>query len=386
VSTTSDVIIVGAGITGCAAAHELASRGVEVRVLDGRDIGTMGSGRTLAGVRQSGRHPAELPLAIEAVRRWEKLGDELGADVEYRQRGNLRLAEDENDAELIKAMVEDQVLSGLDIRFLDGNDAVRSVAPALSHHLEAAAFTPSDGHSNPLRTVQAYASAAQRNGAMFETGNQVSSLQVEHGRVTGVVANQNTYSADCVVVAAGIETPAILQTAGLNLPLSLAMVPVVQTVETSPLLDQVLGTAKAHFAARQETDGRLRFSSGGRPIELSTEDLTDSQMQPGCARLADTLSRATSIIPALQEIPVNRVWGGLIDLTPDGIPVIDRLEDPAGLIVAAGYSGHGFCLGPVSGEIIRDLVLGQPSGFRLEPFKWDRLLVTHQVGKPELLG
>jgi sarcosine oxidase, subunit beta len=386
VSNVAEVVVVGGGITGCAAAYELSTTGVKVTVLEERNLAAMGSGRTLAGVRQSGRHPAELPLAMAAVERWKHLGDELEADVEYRQRGNLRLAEDESDIPAIRSMVNQHLEQGLEIEFLDGNQAVREVAPALSNAILAASFTPSDGHANPVAAVRAYADAARRSGATIIEQTTVSRILIESGRVIGVETSNGPVPADIIIVAAGVETPRLLTPIGLELAITFAMVPVVQTIAIEPLLDPVLGTAKAHFAARQEVNGRMRFSSGGRPIDLTPEQVTWESMQPGCARAGETLSRASSIIPRLAEVPVKRIWGGLVDMTPDGIPVLDHVDGIEGLIVAAGFCGHGFCLGPVSGEILRDLVLGSSSRFDLSPFRWGRFLAQETISRPELLG
>jgi sarcosine oxidase, subunit beta len=130
----------------------------------------------------------------------------------------------------------------------------------------------------------------------------------------------------------------------------------------------------------------MRFSSGGRPLDLTPEDVTWESMQPACARAGETLTRAVSILPALSDIPINTIWGGLIDLTPDGIPVIDRIPEVDGLTIAAGYSGHGFCLGPVSGEIIRTLVTGAPGTYPLDPFRWGRFAGEGCDSRAELLG
>jgi sarcosine oxidase, subunit beta len=386
VSNVAEVVVVGGGITGCAAAYELSTTGVKVTVLEERNLAAMGSGRTLAGVRQSGRHPAELPLAMAAVERWKHLGDELEADVEYRHRGNLRLAEDESDIPAIRSMVNQHLEQGLEIEFLEGNQAVREVAPALSNAILAASFTPSDGHANPVAAVRAYADAARRSGATIIEQTTVSRILIESGRVIGVETSNGPVPADIIIVAAGVETPRLLTPIGLELAITFAMVPVVQTIAIEPLLDPVLGTAKAHFAARQEVNGRMRFSSGGRPIDLTPEQVTWESMQPGCARAGETLSRASSIIPRLAEVPVKRIWGGLVDMTPDGIPVLDHVDGIEGLIVAAGFCGHGFCLGPVSGEILRDLVLGSSSRFDLSPFRWGRFLAQETISRPELLG
>jgi sarcosine oxidase, subunit beta len=381
-----DVAIIGGGITGCAAAYELATAGVNVTVIEQYELATMGSGRTLAGVRQSGRHADELPLAIAAVKRWQQLGEELGSDLEYRQHGNLRLAEDDADVELIRLIVGQQRELGLDVQFLEGNDAVRDVAPALSESIQAASFTPTDGHANPIATVRAYADAASRAGAHIQTGTTVTGLETQNGRIAGVHTDSGSLSADRVVVACGIETPKVLRFVSLEFPISLALVPVVQTVPIAPLLDQVLGTAKAHFAARQEAGGRMRFSSGGHAVDITPDEVTSDLMQPGCGRAGETLIRGASIIPELSGVPVNQIWGGLVDLTADGVPVIDEVSEVPGLYVAAGFCGHGFCLGPVSGEIIADLIQDRKTRFALEPFRWNRFVAQEQTRSPELLG
>jgi sarcosine oxidase subunit beta len=102
----TDVVIIGGGISGTAAAYELAGAGIGVTVLEKGSLASMASGWTLAGVRQSGRHQAELPLAMDAVTRWETLSEELGADVEYRQKGNLRLARTPEEVPVIRSVVE----------------------------------------------------------------------------------------------------------------------------------------------------------------------------------------------------------------------------------------------------------------------------------------
>lgn len=384
--TSDRVIIIGGGITGAAAAFELARSGTNVTVLERSTLASMGSGRTLAGVRQSGRHPAELPLAMSAVKRWQTLGEELGADLEYRQGGNLRLAEDEADVGKLKELVWDHQRDGLEIEFIDGNPAVREIAPALSEHILAAAYCPSDGHANPIATVQAYANAGRRRNVRYREQITVREITTTSGRVTGVMTDEGPIAANQVVVAAGIDTPRLLASLGLEFPLALALVPVVQSVATGQMLDQVLGTAKAHFAARQQADGRMRFSSGGHPVNLDPSDVTQDNMQPTVGMAAETLSRAGELIPDLAKIPINQIWGGFVDLTPDGLPVLDRVPEVDGLIVAAGFSGHGFCLGPVSGEIVRDLVEGDESDYPLKPFRWGRHVAQSGPSRPELLG
>ncbi|MGB3305985.1 MAG: FAD-dependent oxidoreductase, partial [Thermomicrobiales bacterium] len=220
---TADVIIIGGGISGTATAYNLAKRGVRTLLLERDDLASMASGWTLAGVRQSGRHPAELPLAQAAIRRWEQLDQELGADVEYRQNGNLRLALTPDDVPTIRNVVADGNAAGIETHYLDGADAVREIAPALTPDLAGASFCPSDGHANPLLTVRAFAAAATRLGAEIRTGVHVTGLTTNGTRVTGVQTNDGPFAAETVIVAAGIYTPRLLAPLGLDLPIAVTI-------------------------------------------------------------------------------------------------------------------------------------------------------------------
>ncbi|MEM8663773.1 MAG: FAD-dependent oxidoreductase, partial [Pseudomonadota bacterium] len=198
--SAADVIIVGAGITGAVAAHTLAEAGARVLVLDAYRPAAMASGWTLAGVRQSGRDQAELPLAREAVRRWPDLADALGAPTHYRQDGNLRLARTPAEVEVIAALVESQRAAGLDLTFLPDNGAVRSVAPEISETVLAASHCPTDGHADPVATVAAFLAAAQRRGAQVACGARVLGLMRKGDRVAGVRTATEEMSAGAVLL------------------------------------------------------------------------------------------------------------------------------------------------------------------------------------------
>ena len=371
-SGRTEVVIVGGGISGTAAAYELARRGVAVTLLERGELASMASGRTLAGVRQSGRHPAEVPLAQAAVRRWEQLAQELGADLEYRQEGNLRLARTPEEVPVIRALVDEQQAMGLDISFLPDNGAVRAVAPALAETILAASYCTTDGQANPVKAVQAFAAAAQRHGAILRTGVAVTEIAVEGGRVRGVLTDDGPVAADVVVVVAGIHTPELLRPLGLELPLTIEHVAAVQSVPLPPLLAQVIGVANGDVAGRQQADGRLRFTGTGEPWHRRAWTGDEDWLQPPLEHVAIAIERFGAVLPAAKDVPLARVWGGLIDVTPDALPVIERLPQVDGLIVAAGFSGHGFCLGPITGRIVRDLVEEGETELPLAPFRLER--------------
>ncbi len=373
---TTEVVVIGGGISGTAAAYELACAGAKVTLLEQGSLASMASGWTLAGVRQSGRHAAELPLATAAVARWEHLGEELGADVEYRREGNLRLARSPVEVPMIQTIVAEQRDLGLDLTYLPDNAAVREIAPAIAASVLAASYCPTDGHANPIATVQAFAGAAERYGARLRTETAVIAIDASGGYIRGVRTAGGDIAADVVVVAAGVYTARLCASLGLDLPIQVSRVAVVQTVPLPPLIRQVLGTAGADFAGRQEVGGRFRLTGGGRSWSHRLEDLAhgDDPVLPPAEDVIVALTRGIEVLPALGDARVAKVWGGLLDMTPDAMPIIERTPEFEGLVVAAGFSGHGFCLGPVTGQIVRDLVLQRTTSFPIEPFRGERFV------------
>ena len=379
--TQTDVVVIGGGISGTAAAYELARAGARVTLLEKGRLASMASGWTLAGVRQSGRHPAELPFAKAAVARWANLSDELGADVEYRREGNLRLARTPDEVPVIRRIVAEQGALGLDLTFLPDNVTVREIAPALSDAVLAASFCPTDGHANPIAAVHAFAAAAQRHGADISTETTVTAIASIGGKIDGVATGNGRIAADAVVVTAGVYAPRLCAPLGIGLPIEIGHVSVAQTVPTTPLIAQVLGVAAADLALRQEAGGRVRFTGGGSPWPHDLDALAsgDDPVMPPAGEIVTALSRAVEVIPSLAAVPLARVWGGLLDMTPDALPVIERSPAIDGLVVAAGFSGHGFCLGPVTGQIVRDLVQTGATPYPIAPFRADRF--AHIAGR-----
>lgn len=381
---SSSVIVIGGGISGAAAAYELARRGISVTLLERGALASMASGWTLAGVRQSGRHPAELPLARTAVQRWENISEELGNDVEYRQDGNLRIALGEGDVPAIRDVVETGNAAGIAIAYLDGPQAVHDLAPVLTDDLAGASFCPTDGHANPHLTVAAFGEAARRAGADLRTGVEVTAIQTDGSRVTGVMTTEGAIVCERVVVAAGVYTPYLLDPLGIHLPLSVVHVPAVQTIPLPPMLRQVLGVASGGFAGRQEVSGRFRLTGFSSPWDETWH--TDENVQPTTDQVRDTIEWAMRLLPAVKDARVARVWGGLIDKTADALPVIERTPEIDGLIVAAGFSGHGFCLGPVTGEILADLATTGSTAHPIAPFNRARLDAVRQPEAVTLHG
>jgi len=367
-----DVLVVGAGITGAAAAFALAEAGHRVEIIDAHGPAAMASGWTLAGVRQSGRHPAELPLARAAVALWPDLAERLGAPTGYLRGGNLRLARTEAEVATVRALVADQRAAGLELSWLDPGD-LRDLAPNLSHAILGASFCATDGHADPNATVAAYLGAARRLDARTGWGERLIALETGGGRITAAVTDGRRIVPGAVVLATGIEVNAHLGPLGAMIPLRRPIVTLVQTAPVALRFPFVIGVANADFALRQEASGRLRFTSGAEDFAGEVEhDGARPVVRPTLTSVAATLGRAAALLPGAARAPLNAVWGGLLDLTPDALPVIDMHPACANLVLAAGFSGHGFGIGPVTGALAADLVMGRTPAHPLHPFSFGR--------------
>ncbi|WP_108660749.1 NAD(P)/FAD-dependent oxidoreductase [Acuticoccus kandeliae] len=371
--TNPDVLVIGAGITGAAAALELAQSGASVEIVDTYGPAAMASGWTLAGVRQSGRHPAEMPLAQAAVAGWPTLAERLGGETHYRQEGNLRLACTEAEIAHIKGLVDSHRAQGLDLDFLPTLEDVRTITPALSDRVMAASFCPTDGHADPNATVASFIAAGARHGVRLSTGEAVERFETQGGKIVAALTATRRITPGAVVLAGGVQVNRLLEPLGAAIPFRITIVTVIRSTPTAPILKPVLGTAGAVFAARQEWNGRLRFTSGSEPfVGTLTERDGRPFAAPNIRRLRDTIDRVGAVLPPVLDCEIEAVWGGLLDLTPDALPVIDRAPGLDNLVVAAGFSGHGFCIGPVTGPLAADLALGRPPRLSLEAFRFAR--------------
>ena len=320
-----DVVVIGGGITGTAAADALAREGHAVTLIEAKRIAAMASGWSLGGVRQSGRDPVELPLARAAVAIWAELTDTLGADVEYRRNGNLRLARTPAEVDVLRALVASQRAQGLDLDLLENAADVRAIAPALSPSVLAASFCPTDGHANPVKATQAFADSARRHGATIRENVAARAIRVVRDRVTGVETDTGVLPADRVIVAAGVNTPELLATAR---PRSA----VVGRDRDRRAKRARRAVPRSGLRRRQR---RLRRPAGSRwpaALHRRLDSMGDAIASRWTTRFARAIgerrrgmcrSSSRSVLPIAGRAPIARTWGGLIDLTPDALPVID---------------------------------------------------------------
>lgn len=369
-SNCAEVIIIGGGVIGCATAYYLAKEGTSVIVLEGSDhIGNGGSSRNGGGVRQSGRDPRELPLAMYGIRTlWPHLSEELETDCEYHQDGNLRLGKTEKHREILEGLADRARACGLDVRMIDG-DEVRRINPHLSHEVTVASWCPTDGHANPLTTTLGFYKMARRLGARFITGEPVTELRTVKGKIRKVITPNNVYEGEQVLVAAGLHSREILETVGIDVPMDGSLLEALVTEAEAPMFDQMLGTADADFYGHQTKHGSFVFggSSGLEPF------YKDNGTPVTSSRTAPCICRGImKYFPELADAKIVRTWAGWSDRSADGVPVLGAVDEIPGLYAACAFTGHGFGISPAVGDQLAKLIRTGSTDVDLSPLRYDR--------------
>ncbi len=345
----------------------------------------MASGWTLAGVRQSGRHPAELPLAQAAVAIWQTLAEELGGETFYRQVGNLRCARNAVEVERIETIIAEHSAVGLEMHMVRGRE-VQEFAPLVSPDVICASFCPSDGHADPQATVNSYVEAGKRLGVETRFGEIVTGIEVKNGKAVGVRTKTGVIAAGQVVVAAGIHANALIEPFGYHVPYEVMSATMMRSVQMPAREMPVIGVANGDTTLRQEAHGQYRIG-GGHEVWDGQLDLDPwPQVRPRASSVFELIERYTALVPSLADVKLDRLWCGLIDQTVDAIPVLDVLPEAGGVVLATGFSGHGFCLGPITGKILADLAEGRTPSLPIEPFRMSRFAEAGASPAVELHG
>ena len=412
-----DVAIIGGGIIGCSAAYFLARQGLSVAVFEKGRIAGEQSGRNWGWVRQQGRSPVELPLMMRSLRLWQELSRELGEDFGFTQGGCLYLAENAAQlAELSQWMAVARE-HGLDTRLLSMGE-LSGVLRGDATKWTGALYTASDARAEPGRAVPAIARGARRAGAHIVSLCAVRGIETAAGRARAVVTEKGVVAAQSVVCAGGAWTRIFCRPLGITVPQLTVLNSVARLAPCRALLE---GTAwSPSIAIRRRADGGYTVAHGGSSLHSLTPDTFRFAMKfwPALRQGHDSLRlgighdffgalampnrwdldapspfERTRVLDPAPETRVLRqmraalqrwfpeiasaafveTWGGMIETSPDVLPVIGQADRPSGFYIATGFSGHGFGIGPGAGRLVADLVSGkaghsEAGAFRLSRF------------------
>lgn len=366
---TAEVVVIGAGIVGSSTAYYLAKAGIDVVLIDRSGPLAYGTATqaSAGGVRQQGRVPAEIPLAIYAINLWADLETELAADLHYRRNGMTMVTDSETQIPSLAQRVEYEQSLGLAIRLIRGAE-LHSLIPGLSPTILAGSYCPTDGHADPLRTVTAFVNAARRLGVRTKWQCAAEGFAVDHGRIAAVKTKRGDIGCRYAILAAGYWSRSIAATAGIDLPIQCVPLQMMVTARRPQVLDQVLGWIGHGVSLKQVPAGG--FVIGGGWPGVVDPATNQTLLLPGS--MAKSAYTTVSLFPSTGEMPIVRAWAGIEAFSGDDVQVVDAVGTPAGLILATGFSGHGFAVGPGVGSLIARYIATEQWSAMLEPFGLQR--------------
>ncbi|RWA66624.1 FAD-binding oxidoreductase [Mesorhizobium sp.] len=398
----ADVVVIGGGIVGVFAAYYLARRGMQVALVEKGRIGAEQSSRNWGWCRQQNRDARELPMATHSLDLWDSFAAATGEDTGFRRCGLLYLSN--NEAELAGwARWRDFArTAGVTTHMLDGAEASEH-GGATGRTWKGGVFSPSDGTADPSRAAPAVARAILKLGGTVHQNCAARGIETEGGRLSGVVTESGTIRTKVAVMAGGAWASSFCRQFGFRFPQASIRSSILSVSPGAEGLPDALHTARISATRRGDggytlaisgrgrvdvTPQQLRFSSQFLPMFLKRwRSLAPGGLQgvrsghetlqrwrldqptpmermrildpaPDRATIRLTHARALELLPDLRKTKISAAWAGYIDSTPDGVPAIGEIDSVAGFFLAAGFSGHGFGIGPGAGHLVADLVTG----------------------------
>ncbi len=412
----ADIVIIGGGIVGVSTAWFLARQGISVALCEKGFIAGEQSGRNWGWVRIQGRDPREVPMAIESLSIWRTLAEDIGEHVGFTEGGCLYTARNQKELASLEEWRDIARDFGLSTRLISGKDMTAQVGDAASQWV-GGLFTSTDGRAEPHLAGPAIGRAAVRAGATLMTSCAVRGIETEGGRVSGVVTEHGTIRSSTVLCAAGAWSSRFCASLDIPLPQLQVRGTVVRTAPAESALqgnvfDQRIGIRRrqdggfsiAHGtildhsitpstfryafkflpALRQEI-GSLRLSIGSdflddlkapRTWALDRKSPFEEQRvlnpDPNPRVLAGIRKNLARTFPDLADVEFVEAWAGMVETSPDVVPIICDQPQLPGFFIATGFSGHGFGLGPGAGKAIAAMLTGNDVGIDLSAFKLSR--------------
>ncbi len=354
-----EVLVIGGGVIGSSIAYHLAQQGCKVLVVERNEVAVepAASWASAGGIRLWEQDPPEVGLAHAAIARWPTLADELGADLQYRQGGHLLLAENGVEAEHLRTVVRSQHELGFaDLAFVD-REALFSLVPGLGEQVVAGLWSPTSGQADPRLTTRAFASAAQRYGAVYWTGTECLALQRVTNRIVGAQTGRGLVQAEHVVLTAGAWSRELATSIGIQLPLRVRVLQVLLSTPAPPgILTPVLSAVGRALSLKQQADGA--FVLGGGWLGDPSPDNRSYSLRE--ENRAGNWENACALFGPVRQQQCIGAWGGLQAHILDDLPLIGSFSELGGLTLALG-SWYGFALSPAIGKSVADHIAGRPA-------------------------
>lgn len=357
--TNFDIIVIGAGSIGLPASYFLAMAGLDVLVIDHYpSAGQYSNKHAIGGIRATHSDPAKINLGKRSLEVFSSWQEQQGDDIEWHQGGYSFVAYVEEHARMLKELVAWQQQHALNIAWLK-RDALLEVIPHLNLiDLIGGTYSPHDGSASPLKAAFSFHKQAVLAGAQFRFNETVTDFFTKGNRVIGVKTNQGDYYSQWVINAAGGWAKGLSAKLGLHVPVEpdsheAAITEPVRRIFHPMVVDMRARPGSANFYFYQHPTGKIIFCMTPDPPILGSHTIASSEFLPKASR------RLIELMPILKHIRVRRVWRGIYPMTPDGSPIIGKVDGLDGFLLAVGMCGQGFMLGPGVGQLLTHVILNE---------------------------
>lgn len=424
----ADVVVIGGGMAGLAATYALAKKGIRAALIEKGHIAGEQTSRNWGWCRQQHRDLRELPLAMKSLQLWGEFNRELGSETGFRRTGLVYVTTRPADF----AQWEEWTLKAREFQMhshiLSPAEA-KALTPGSVPDWIGGIHSPTDGRAEPSLAGPAIAEGARTLGATLHQNCAARGLDIQAGRVAGVVTERGVIRASTVLCAGGAWSSLFCRRHGVRLPQAGVKSTSFATREAPQVTDG--GVSMPGVTIRRRLDGGYTVGLSGRGrLEISPQGLLYARdfwptfrkrggsgaVTVGIGRsffdgpesfarwsfdsitpferhrtldppadpklVQEGLDTLGEHYPELMGLQVAHSWGGLIDNTPDGIPVISPVDPLPGLFLSTGFTGHGFGIGPAAGQLAADLIAGDPPIVDPHPYRYSRMIDGTDLGEP----
>jgi sarcosine oxidase subunit beta len=362
---TADIVVIGGGVIGCSTAYNLAKLGAgKVVVLEKNYLASGATGRCGAGMRMQWGTETNCLLSRESVKMLSHLPELLNVnvDIEFTQNGYLMPAYSEKMAEQFKKNLVLQNSLSIPARWVTPEESLEIVPFLNTKGMYGATYCAEDGHCNPFKVTEAYAQAARKLNVEIYTDTEVQGIVTKNGRIISVRTNQGEIQTDTVVNAAGGYAKTVGRMVGVELPIFPERHEILVTEPVEPTMGPMVMSFYHNLYCQQSPHGSFIMGIG-HPNEPESYNIKSSWQF-----LRDMAERLVEILPPLAGLNIVRQWAGLYDMCPDRTPILGNSPSLNRFFTAAGFSGHGFMISPITGQLMAEMVIGKPTAFPIQMF------------------